>query len=115
MEKFRDLIVWRKAHELVLDVYKITEGFPKNEIFCLVSQMRRAAISIPANIAEGSKRITQKDKHHFMVMADTSLEELKYYFILSCDLKYITSQQGEGLTREGREVGMLLNGFMKSI
>src|SRR3989344_5270683 len=109
MEKFRELIVWHKAHELVLEAYRITENFPKKEIFCLVSQMRRAAISVAANIAEGSKRLTQRDKHHFMVMSDTSLEELKYYFILSYDLKYITSQQGEGLTREGREVGMLLN------
>lgn len=96
-------------------MYKITEEFPKNEIFCLVSQMRGAAISIAANIAEGSKHITQKDKHHFMVMADTSLEELKYYFILGCDLSYMSYEQSEGLIQRSREVGMLLNGFMKSI
>lgn len=115
MENFKKFNVWLKAHKLVLKVYKKTDEFPASEKFCLVSQMRRAAISVPANIAEGSKRKTTKDKKHFLVIADTSLEELKYYFLLSFELRYISKQQGEELTRDAREVGKMLNGLFNNI
>ncbi|MBU1179490.1 four helix bundle protein [Patescibacteria group bacterium] len=115
MEEFKKLKVWLKAHKLVLEVYKITKDFPKDELYCLVSQMRRAAISVVANIVEGSKRVSNKDRLHFHVMANASLEELKYYFLLSYELKYINKEKGEELTNQAREVGRMLTGLSKSI
>lgn len=114
-EKFRGLKVWGKAHQLVKEVYKVTEQFPRSETYCLVSQMRRAAISIVANIVEGSKRKTNKDRCHFFVMSETSLEELKYYFILSAELDYVTEEQANRLIDASREVGRMLNGLFKSL
>ena len=115
MENFKKLKVWLKSHKLVLAVYKITEEFPKTEQFGLTSQMRRAAVSVAANIAEGSKRKTAKDRKHFLVMAETSLEELKYYFLLSYELNYISKSKGEQLTENAREIGKMLAGLSKSI
>jgi four helix bundle protein len=85
---FQDLIVWQKAHGFVLSVYKFTETFPKSEIYGLTSQFRRAAVSIPANIAEGFKKKGAADKVRFMNIAQSSLEECRYYLILSRDLEY---------------------------
>src|SRR6266700_491344 len=84
----RDLLVWRKAHELVLAVYSFTAAFPKQETYGLTLQMRRAAVSIPANIAEGFRRRGKADKARYMNMAEGSLEECRYYLILSHDLGY---------------------------
>lgn len=84
-------------------------------MFSLVSQMRRAAISVAANIAEGSKRKTAKDRKHFLVMAETSLEEVKYYFLLCFDLGYIQKEQGGELTDKAREIGKMLTGLSRSI
>jgi four helix bundle protein len=108
MEKFKKLRVWEKAHLLVLEIYKITEFFPKKEIFSLTSQMRRAAISVVANIVEGTKRKTIKDQQHFYVMSNASLEELKYYIFLSRELMYITKTDEEALTIKTREIGGML-------
>lgn len=88
--KFEDLEVWKKAHELVLKIYNITADYPSEEKFGLVSQMRRAAISIPANIAEGFKKRGLKDKVNFYNIAQGSLEELRYYLILSIEDTYRT-------------------------
>jgi four helix bundle protein len=85
---FQDLIVWRKAHNYVIEVYHYTSGFPKSEIYALAQQMRRAAVSIPANIAEGFRRKGRLDKFKFMNCAQGSLEESRYYLILSMDLNY---------------------------
>jgi len=115
MEKFRDLKVWQKAHLLVTDVYRITSYFPSEEKFGLVAQMRRSAVSVAANIVESTKRKTIKDRSNFHFIADASLEELKYYFILASDLKFITKQQEEKLTEQCREIGRMLNAFTKSL
>jgi four helix bundle protein len=115
MENFKKLKVWLKAHELVLEVYRITDEFPKSETFSLVSQIRRAAISVVANIVEGSKRKTVKDRKHFLVMAETSLEEVKYYFLLSYELGYIKMEAGEKLTERAREIGRMLTGLSRSL
>ena len=85
---FRDLLVWRKAHEFVLTVYAFTAGFPRQETYGLAVQMRRAAVSVPANIAEGFRRRGRVDKARFMNMAEGSLEECRYYLILAKDLGY---------------------------
>ena len=74
-KKFTDLIVWQKAHQLVLKVYQITKTFPKEEIYGLTSQLRRAAVSVPNNIAEAYKKRSAKDKLHFLNISETSLEE----------------------------------------
>ena len=109
---FRQLNVWQKAHELVLLVYRVTADYPPDERFGLVSQMRRAAVSIPANIAEGFKRRGIQDKIRFYSISEGSLEELKYYFILSSDLGYIPSDVD--LMTQAETVGRLLNGFIAS-
>ena len=111
MENFKKLGVWLKAHKLVLEVYKITKNFPKDEVYCLTSQIRRAAVSIAANIAEASKRNTNKDKFHFYIIAQGSLEEVKYYFLLAYNLNYIDRQVGAELTEKAREVGRMLTGL----
>jgi len=85
---FQDLVVWRKAHELVLAVYSFTADFPKQETYGLALQMRRAAVSVPANIAEGFRRRGKADKARYMNMAEASLEESRYYLILAKDLGY---------------------------
>ncbi len=97
---------------MVLQVYKATQTFPKTEVYGLTSQMRRAAVSIPANIAEGFTRYGIKDKLKFYNIAEGSLEELKYYFILSDDLDYIDSNAE--LMRAAEQVGRLLNGLIHS-
>ena len=109
---FSELIVWQKAHQLTLNIYKMTEDFPKKEIYGLSSQMRRAAVSIPANIAEGYRKRGKQDKARFFNISQGSLEELKHYLILSKDLSYIKENNLEELTTE---VGKLLNAYMKAI
>ena len=88
---FTDLIVWQKAHHFVLEVYRMTTEFPNYEIYGLTSQFRRAAISIPANIAEDYKKRGYKDKLNYLNIAQGSLEECRYYLILARDLEYGSS------------------------
>ena len=104
-KSFRDLIVWQKAHLLVLAIYRYTDEFPKKEIYGLTSQFRRAAVSIPANIAEGFKKRGRSDKARFMNTAQGSLEECRYYLILANDLGYGDSRE---LMVQLDEVGMML-------
>ena len=96
-QSFEQLIVWQKAHSYVLAIYKITKQYPKEELFCLVNQMRRAAASITANIAEGYAKISSKDKLRFYNISQGSLEETRNFIILSKDLGYITLQDKEQL------------------
>jgi four helix bundle protein len=87
-QNFQELIVWQKAHQFVLQVYTLTKGFPQAEIFGLTSQLRRAAVSVAANIAEGFKRKGTKEKARYFNIAQASLEESRYYLILGNDLGY---------------------------
>jgi len=109
---FQQLEVWREAHALVLQVYQLTRMFPGEEKFGLVSQMRRAAVSIPANVAEGFKRRGIQDKIRFYNTSEGSLEELKYYFLLANDLKYIAGD--DDLMTQAETIGRLLNGLIAS-
>lgn len=109
---FRDLVVWRKAHEFVLGVYRFTGEFPKRETYGLTSQFRRAAISIPANIAEGFRKRTKADKARFMNTAQGSLEECRYCLILASDLGYGDST---GLMSSLEEVSRLLESYSSAI
>ena len=109
---FQDLVVWQKAHEFVLAVYRGTKGFPKAEAFGLTSQLRRAAVSIPANIAEGFKRKGSADKGRFLNIAQASLEEARYYLLLVRDLGYMKSSDA---LLKVEEVSKLLEAFAKAI
>lgn len=109
---FRDLIVWRKAHELALGIYKFTSAFPKHETYSLSSQMRRAAVSVPANIAEGFRKRGKADKARFMNVAEGPIEETRYYLILAQDLGYGQTEALMGLLEE---VSGLLNGYSRAI
>jgi four helix bundle protein len=112
-EKFQDLEVWQKAHQLVLVVYKITQTFPNEEKFGLVSQMRRAGVSIAANIAEGFKKRGTRDKANFYNVAQGSLEELRYYFLLSKDLGYLRTN--DELMESVDTIGRMLHGLVSSV
>jgi four helix bundle protein len=111
-QTFKELIVWQKAHKLVLDIYKLSDGFPQREIYSLTSQLRRAAISIPANIAEGYKKKGSADKVRFLNIAQGSLEEVRYYLILAQDLNYAET---DDLSEKLDEVGKLLYSYSKAI
>ncbi len=111
---YKNLIVYQKGHLLVKQVYLITQGFPRQELFGLVSQMRRCAISIVANIVEGYGRRTIKDKLSFLYISRGSLNELEYYFDLSYELKYFDNEKYYNLINLREEVGKLLNGFINS-
>ena len=109
---FQDLIVWQKAHQWVLSVYRYSDGFPRREIYGLTSQLRRAAISIPANVAEGFKKKSKADKNRFMNIAQGSLEECRYYLILAKDLGYGENSE---LMSQAEEISKLLEAYSTSI
>jgi four helix bundle protein len=109
---FQDLVVWQKAHQLVLAIYEFTAHFPKSETYGLALQMRKAAVSIPANIAEGFRRRGKADKVRFLNTSESSLEESRYYLILSEDLGY--GKTGE-ILNSLEEVSRLLHSYSKAI
>lgn len=111
-KSFEHLQVWQKAHYFVLEVYRLTQAFPQHELFGLVSQLRRAAISVPANIAEGFKKTGKADKLRFFNIAQGSLEETRYYLILARDLGYADPSL---LMTKGEEIGKMLGGYMQGI
>jgi four helix bundle protein len=111
-QSFRDLLVWQKAHRLVLAIYQFTGNLPKQETYGLSLQMRRAAVSIPANIAEGFRKRSKPDKARFMNMAEGSLEESRYYLILAQDLGY---GQTDELMASLEEVSRLLYAYTAAI
>jgi four helix bundle protein len=111
-ERFQDLIVWQKSHQLVLRVYRVTATFPKQEMYGLTAQMRRAAVSVPANIAEGFKRRGRADKARMLNVAQGSLEELRYFFILATDLGYLK----QALERDAiEEVARMLGAYTRTL
>jgi len=111
--RFEDLSVWQKAHQTVLRIYRVTGSFPAEERFGLSSQMRRAAVSVPANLAEGFKKRGVKDKLNFYNIAQGSLEELRYYLILSKDLGYLSDNQE--LVASAEEIARMLHGLIASV
>lgn len=111
---FTDLIVWQKAHNLTISIYKITEEFPKHEIYSLTNQMRRSCVSIGSNIAEGFGRQNYKEKVHFYFIAQGSLIELKNQLIVSKDINYLSVENFEDLMSQSNETHKILQGLIKS-
>jgi|SRR5271157_1216106 len=112
---FQDLEVWQKAHRLVLEVYKGTNPFPRSEQFGIVSQLRRAAYSIPANLAEGYGRRSTKELLQFLAIANGSAEELRYFLILSEDLRYISPQDQVRLGQEITGIVQMIAALARSL
>jgi four helix bundle protein len=110
--KFQDLVVWQKSHKLVLEIYKVTYSFPKDEIFGLTSQIRRAAVSVPANIVEGYKRRSKAEKVRFFNISQASLEEVRYYLILAEDLDYAKTEK---ISEQLDEVAGMLAAYINKI
>ncbi|MCX5906272.1 MAG: four helix bundle protein, partial [Deltaproteobacteria bacterium] len=110
--RFEDLVVWQKAHQFVLKVYRLTRTFPRSEIYGLSSQFRRAAVSLAANIAEGFKKRGKADKLRYFNIAQGSIEESRYYLILAEDLQYGDFDE---LRRLLEEVSKLLEAYSRSI
>ena len=109
---FQDLVVWQKAHQIVLGAYALSQGFPKSEQYGLTSQFRRSVISIPANIAEGFKKKGRADKARFLNIAQGSLEETRYYLILIRDLDYGETNK---LMNQIEETSKLLGAYTKAV
>lgn len=114
-KSFEDLTAWKKAHEFVISVYKFSDLFPDKERFGLTSQLRRASISIAANIAEGYKKQSVKDKLRYFNISQGSIEECRYYLILSKDLGYLSSDATLGLENLLNDSSRLLNAYCKAI
>lgn len=113
IETFTDLNVWKEGHELVIMVYKITKLFPREETYSLVDQMRRAAASITANIAEGFGRQTYKEKVQFYYLSKGSLSELKNFILIAKDIGYLGQNQFKNLVDKSNTVGPLLQGLIR--
>ncbi len=112
---WKDLVVWQKAYEMVLEVYKLIRDFPRSEAYSLVDQIKRAAYSIPANIVEGHSKNTKKEFLRYLYISRGSLEELRYFLLLSKDLKYITENQYNDIESKLTEISYLLNQLIKSL
>ena len=112
---FMDIKAWQFAHQFVIDVYTITRKFPDTERFGLCSQFQRAAVSIAANIAEGYKKLSKADKLRFFNISQGSLEECRYYILLSRDLGYIDNTSFDSLNTEIEKVSRFINAYCKGI
>ncbi len=114
-EGYRKLIAWQKAKDLALDIYRCTQTFPKNEIYGLTSQLRRAAISVPSNIAEGKGRHSQKDFAHFLYQARGSLLEIETQLSIARDLGYLDPVTFNRALAKAEELGRILNGLINRL
>lgn len=115
IKEFFELDAWQKGHVLVLEVYKITNDFPKEELYGIVSQLRRAASSITANIAEGFERYHFNDKRKFYYQARGSAAEVTNFIFLARDLSFVTPEMSHTILGQAEEVRRLLNGLIRSI
>ena len=112
---YRDLVVWQQAIELVTEVYRNTDSFPDRERFGLTAQIRRAAVSVPSNVAEGQGRLTKGEFKQFLGHARGSLLELETQIVIARNLGYVTGVQSQALLKRTSEVGRMLNGLVQSL
>jgi len=115
MQRFTDLKVWQRSHALTLELYRISSAFPTDERFGLVSQLRRAAVSVPSNIAEGSKRTHAKEYARFLNIAEGSAAEARYLIILSRDLGFLSGAQAGSILTEIDEIARMLHALRKTV
>ena len=115
MQRFTDLVVWQRSHDLVLEIYRLSHRFPEHERYGVTSQLRRAAVSVPSNIAEGSKRQYPKDYARFLNIAEASLSETEYLLLLCQDLGYVTAESGTTLRQEVDEILRMLNSLREKV
>ncbi len=112
---WKKLKVWEETHSLVLEIYRVTTSFPKSETYGLIDQLKRAAYSVPSNIVEGQSRNTTKEYLHFLHNARGSLEEVRYFLLLSFDLKFLKENKYKDLEQKYESASKMLNGLIKSI
>jgi four helix bundle protein len=112
---YRELVVWQKAHQFTIDIYYASACFPREEIFGITSQLRRAAVSVELNIAEGSGRGSDAEFARFLRMARGSLREIDNLLLLACDLGFLEHPLGQGLQRRADEIGRMLTGLAAGI
>ena len=115
MKDFRTLQVWEKAHALTLAIYKVTEKFPKQELYALTNQIQRAAVSVPTNIAEGCGKDSDAELKRYFVIAMGSSSELEYLLLLARDLKYLPEDSHQTLSNDLVEVRRMLNAFIQKL
>jgi len=115
VQSYRDLIAWQKSMDLVTEVYHCTQAFPKTETYGLVSQLRRAAVSVPSNIAEGHARLSTGEFRQFLGHALGSLTEIETQILIAQRLCYVDSKKSEELLGRTTEVGKVLNGLLRSL
>jgi four helix bundle protein len=115
MQRFTELKVWQRSHELTLEVYRVTASFPSAERFGLISQLRRAAASIPTNIAEGAKRESNQEYARFLDIAEASLAETEYLVMLSRDLGFLALDCSDKVLKEITEIARMLNALKKKV
>lgn len=114
-QSYRDLLVWQKAMDMVTDTYKVAERFPKSEVFGLASQLKRAIISVPSNIAEGQGRNSSKEFAYHLSVAYGSLMEAETQIQIAANLDYVDQNVADGLFQKTAEIGRMLNGLSRSI
>jgi four helix bundle protein len=114
-QSYRELIAWQKAMDFVMEVYAAIRLFPRDEVYALASQLRRAAVSIPTNIAEGQARFSSSEFYYFLSRARGALVEVEAQLIIAQNLKYVTPDHGQKLLDKAAELGRILNGLISSI
>ena len=114
MQSYRDLNAWQKSMQLVEDVYRMTKAFPRDELYGLTAQIRRSAISIPSNIAEGKGRHSDREFSQFLRHARRSILELETQLLIGQRLKYVDDSAAEQLMKQTAEIGRMLNGLLKA-
>jgi four helix bundle protein len=115
IKSYRDLVVWQKAMELVTEVYRVTKKFPKDELFGLTGQMRRAAVAVPSNIAEGYGKSSRKEYIYFLTHARGSLLELETQVLIASNLSYLKESETDDLLSLVSEVGRIIHGLLSSL
>ena len=114
-QHYKDLIAWQKAMDLVETIYRVTESFPKREVYSLTDQIRRAAVSIPSNIAEGQAHYSKREFTHFLHHSRGSLAELETQVRIALRLSYLISAEAEAILGQTNELGRILNGLINSL
>ncbi len=112
---YRDLIAWKKAMDLVTEIYRLSQSFPKEELFGLTSQIRRAAVSIPSNIAEGQGKLSRKEFRYFLGNARRSLSELETQIMIARNLEFIGEMEIKNILEQSGELGKIINGLLTSL